>query len=266
MIIYSGKDIQNSLSKEESPIELLAGSGIAIGSFDGLHLGHRKIISELVEMCRKENVLAGVVTFDRPLPLYKHAADYTGDVSTLEQRLSLMEEQGIKFAIVLDFTEEVSKISGHEFLTILKNVCNMRCLCEGEDFRCGYKGATDMTAIKYWAEQNDVKTTFVKQVLYHSGAEDEERISSSYIRAMIKKGFFSTANQLLCRPYELDFKKCTQRSEDKLYISKKEINQVLPPNGIYRVKNESEEEVRLEITDNDLIFDLQSNLKLARFM
>ena len=59
MILYSWKDFQNAISKEESPLELLAGSGIAIGSFDGLHLGHRKIIQNLTDMCRKENLLPG---------------------------------------------------------------------------------------------------------------------------------------------------------------------------------------------------------------
>ena len=265
MILYSWKDIQNSVSKEESPLELLAGSGISIGSFDGLHLGHRRIIQELVNLCQKENLLPGIVTFKRPLPLYKHSADYAGDVSTLEQRLNIMEELGIKFAIVLDFTDEIAKISGHEFLTILKNVCNMKIFVEGEDFRCGYKGATDMTAIKYWAEQNEVKTSFVTQVLYKPGTDEEERISSSYIRSMIKKGFFSTANELLCRDYELDLKKCTQRSEDKLHISKTEIPQVLPPAGIYRVKNENAEAIRLEITENELIFDVMSNLTRVCF-
>ena len=265
MILYSWKDIQNSVSKEESPLELLAGSGITIGSFDGLHLGHRKIISALVEMCNKEKVLPGVVTFNRPLPLYKHSSDYAGDISTLEQRLSIMEELGIKFAIVLDFTDEVSKISGHDFLSILKNVCNLRCLCEGEDFRCGYKGATDMTAIKYWAEQNEVKTTFVAQVLYKQGQDDSERISSSYIRSMIQKGFFSTATELLTRPYVLSLKKCTQRSDKNLVILKSEITQVLPPAGIYHVKTEEGKSIRLEITENELIFDVQSNLDAVIF-
>ena len=265
MILYSWKDFQNAVSKEESPLELLAGSGISIGSFDGLHLGHRKILQELVTMCRKENVLPGVVTFKRPLPLYKHASDYAGDVSTLEQRLSIMEELGIKFAVVLDFTDEIAKISGHDFLTILKNVCNMRLFVEGEDFRCGYKGATDMTAIKYWAEQHEVKTHFVPQVLYKAGTDEEERISSSYIRSMVQKGFFSTVAELLTRPYELSLKKCTQISDKALVIKKSEISQVLPPSGIYRVKDEKGESIRLEITADELIFDLQSNLVSVTF-
>ena len=265
MILYSWKDIQNSVSKEESPLELLAGSGISIGSFDGLHLGHRKILSALVDMCREENVIPGVVTFKRPLPLYKHSEEYPGDISTLEQRLALFEELGIKFAIVLDFTDEVSKISGHDFLTILKNVCNLRILCEGEDFRCGYKGATDMTAIKYWAEQNGVRTFFVPQVLYKSVADEQERISSSYIRSMIQKGFFSTAENLLTRPYELSLKKCTQRSEKNLEINRSEVTQVLPPNGIYRVKTDGGEAVRLEINDEKLIFDADCNINSVVF-
>lgn len=265
MILYSWKDFQNAISKEESPLELLAGSGIAIGSFDGLHLGHRKIIQNLTDMCRKENLLPGVVTFSRPLPLYKHSSDYAGDISTLEQRLFLLESLGVKFAVVLDFTDEVSKISGSDFLTILKNVCNMKILCEGEDFRCGYKGASDMTAIKYWAEQNDVKTDFVSQVLYKPGTDEEERISSSYIRSMIQKGFFSTVAELLCRPYSLFLKKSTQISDKNLVIARSEISQVLPPAGIYRVKNENGESIRLEITPDRLIFDTSSNIQTADF-
>lgn len=265
MILYSWKDIQNSLSKEESPLELLAGSGLTIGSFDGIHRGHRKIISALLDMCKNENVVPGVVTFKRPLPLYKHSSDYAGDISTIEERLSIMEGLGIKFAIVLDFTDEVAKISGHDFLSILKNVCNMRCFCEGEDFRCGYKGATDMTAIKYWAEQNDVKTFFVPQVLYQSGTEEEERISSSYIRNMLQKGFFSTAQELLCRPFRLSLNKCTQISDKNLVIARSEITQVLPPAGVYHVKNENGDSIRLEITADKLIFDTQSNLTWVSF-
>lgn len=265
MILYSWKDFQTSISKEESPLELLAGSGIAIGSFDGLHLGHRKIIQNLTDLCRKENLLPGVVTFTRPLPLFKHSSDYAGDISTLDEKLSLLESLGVKFALVLDFTEEVSKISGTDFLTILKNVCNMKILCEGEDFRCGYKGATDMTAIKYWAEQNDVKTDFVFQVLYKPGTDEEERISSSYIRTMIQKGFFSTVSELLCRPYRLSLKKVTQVSEKKLIIAASEITQVLPPAGIYRVKNENGDSVRLEISSDQLIFDTEGNILYAEF-
>lgn len=268
MILYSWKDIQNSVSKEESPLELLAGSGISIGSFDGLHLGHRKILSALVELCAKESVLPGVVTFSRPLPLYKHSSDYAGDISTLNQRLSVMEGLGVKFAIVLDFTDEVSKIAGHDFLTILKNVCNMRVLCEGEDFRCGYKGATDMTAIKYWSEQNDVKTLFVPQVLYKPGTDEEERISSSYIRTMIQKGFFSTVNELLSRPYELDFSNINIEKTDKALRAKKSgFLQVLPPLGVYRTKSHDGIPVRLEITKEEisLIPEEPCELPLIRF-
>ncbi len=122
-----------------------------------------------------------------------------------------------------------------------------------------------MTAIKYWAENNNVKTTFVAQVLYNQEKNDSERISSSYIRSMIQKGFFSTATELLNRPYMLSLKKCTQHSDKNLVITKSEIDQVLPPAGIYHVKDKNCNSIRLEITDNELIFDVQSNLDAVIF-
>lgn len=79
------------------------------------------------------------------------------------------------------------------------------------------------------------------------------------------QSFFSTAEELLARPYELSLKKCTQLSEKNLTIARSEVTQVLPPSGIYRVKNEAGESIRLEITADSLIFDVQSNLLTVSF-
>ncbi len=133
---------------------------------------------------------------------------------------------------------------GVDFLNILLNVCNMELLAEGIDFRCGFKGATDAQAIKYWAEQNKVQTIFVDPVYFGEGSEEEERISSSYIRNMLSKGFFTTAEELLERPYELDIAALRRSSEES-----KNNNQLLPPDGLYRTQNERGQLVRLKIKD-----------------
>ena len=175
------------------------GCGISVGSFDGLHLGHRFLLNKLVEECSAAGVVPGVITFKRPLPALKHADDYAGDISTLEERLQLLEGLGIEFAIVVDFNQDFAAMKGVVFLDLLVQKLNMKLLAEGIDFRCGYKGATDTQAIKYWAMQSGVKTVFVDPVYYTQADGSVERVSSSYIRQLIQKGYMTTARELLAR-------------------------------------------------------------------
>ncbi len=116
----------------------------------------------------------------------------------------------------------------------------MKVIAEGIDFRCGYKGATDTQAIKYWALQNDVECTFVDPVYYTQADGSQERVSSSYIRKMITRGFFNSAKELLMRPYELDIS----------YIKESgNCIQVLPPDGIYHPQTDLNSILTLEIKD-----------------
>ena len=201
----------------ESNLDFLSSqTGISIGSFDGLHKGHRVLLNSLVQNCKKNNLKSGVVTFSRPLPSIKHSSDYAGDISTLKQRLELFENLGIDFVILVDFDNDFAQLKGIEFLSLLVKKYNMCFLAEGVDFRCdGGKvcallGATDSTAIQFWAKQNKIDCIFVDPVYYN-----DERISSSYIRQMIQKGFFSTVCELLERPFELDLETIRSASSSR---------------------------------------------------
>jgi tRNA pseudouridine55 synthase/riboflavin kinase/FMN adenylyltransferase len=169
-----------------------------------------------------------------------------GDLTTLNQRLALFEELGLDFAIVVDFDDSFASMMGADYLNILLNVCNMELLSEGIDFRCGFKGATDAQAIRYWAEQNSVESIFVDAVYFREGTDEEERISSSYIRKMLSRGFFTTAKELLERPYELDIAAIRRTATEKSM-------QLLPPDGLYRTENEKGQLVRLEIKEGKLV-------------
>ena len=110
--IFYWNDIQTFLNTGKMDPFFEKGTGISIGCFDGLHLGHRMLLKELVKQCKKENLLAGVFSFKRPLPAIKHADDYQGDITTLNQRIKLFEELGIDFVVVVDFDESFSSILG----------------------------------------------------------------------------------------------------------------------------------------------------------
>ena len=246
MKLYTWNDILSILNGDSNE-DFLGGArtGISVGSFDGLHKGHRKLLGELLKASRARGLSCGVLTFSRPLPGIKHSGDYMGDLTTLSQRISLFEELGLDFAIIVDFDDSFASMMGADFLNILLNVCNLELLAEGIDFRCGFKGATDAQAIRYWAEKNGVESIFVDPVYFHEGTDEEERISSSYIRKMLSRGFFTTAQELLERPYELDIDAIRRADTEKT-------PQLLPPDGLYRTENEKGELVRLEIKDGKI--------------
>ena len=252
MKLFTWNDILSYLNTGIADPYFEKGTGISIGSFDGMHLGHRAIINELVANCKINNLIPGVISFKRPLPSIKHSADYQGDVSTLEQRLKLFKELGVQFAVIIDFTDSFASILGADFLNIMVNAVNMEFICEGVDFRFGYKGATDVFAINYFAEQNNISTSFVNQVVYKEGTDEEERISSSYIRTMISKGFLTTVEELLARPYELQLPESGETSFD---LPNSSIKQVIPPKGIYHCKNKLNSEIRVEITEEKILLD-----------
>lgn len=272
MKLFNWTDIVFLLNNGAEESYFDGGTGISVGSFDGLHQGHRVLLNTLLAESKKRNLKSGVITFKRPLPSIKHSEDYSGDISTLNQRLDLLEKLGIDFVIVVDFDESFASMMGIDFLNILHNICNMELLAEGIDFRCGYKGATDTQAIKYWAEQNRLDCVFVDSVYYREGTDEEGRISSSYIRQMIQKGFFATVKELLERPYEIDIasiRKFLKEQNEKKPSSDSKIKksgsvQIFPPDGIYRTESETGELIRLVIKDGKI--QTLPDCKFVRFV
>ena len=288
MKTFSWNDIKNSDGQTLFP----EGTGISVGCFDGIHLGHRTLLKVLVDECAVRKLTPLIITFSKPLPGIKHTQDYMGDLCTLNHRLELFDQLGINNVVIVDFNDDFAHIPGTEFLLMLKKCCNMRFIAEGIDFRCGYKGATDNQAIRYFCQHNDVGLQFVNPVYFREGTDEEERVSSSFIRQMIQKGFFSTVNELLVRPYELRLERKaavhdagtdTASAEDDLFsgietssttgsasgkenltFNRKDIKQVLPAAGIYHCRNKNDEDIRLEITaDSLIVYDVRGPEDLA---
>jgi riboflavin kinase/FMN adenylyltransferase len=175
------------------------GSALAIGTFDGIHLGHQAILGEVVRHARASGAIGTVLTFEPP-PLKVLRPEIAPlRLSTNEQRLAWFSAGGLEAAVVLPFTLELAKLSPVSFVEeILARGLSMRALFVGENFRFGHKHAGNVALLRKLAPKYGFKVIIVPPVLFRG-----EIVSSTVIRREIVAGNVSHAARLLGRPFVL---------------------------------------------------------------
>lgn len=175
------------------------GAVLAIGNFDGIHLGHQAILNAAVQRARDSNAVATALTFD-PSPrkvLRPESAPLR--LSTNAQRMEWFGVTGLEAAVVLPFTLELSRLSPEEFVTqILVSGLHVRAVLVGENFRFGHRQAGDVALLRQLGTQNGFDVVVIPPVVYHG-----EVVSSTVIRREIAEGNVTHAGRLLGRPFVL---------------------------------------------------------------
>jgi riboflavin kinase/FMN adenylyltransferase len=174
-------------------------SVITIGNFDGVHAGHRQILRRLVELGRENHLKPAVLTFD-PHPTRIVAPERAPRLlTTIEERVSLIREQGVEDVIVFPFSTETARLSPEEFVRqIVVAQLHARIVMVGDNFRFGHKQAGDTKTLAELGERFGFKTHVVDAV-HRRGRV----VSSSAIRKLIEAGDVAMAARLLERPYDL---------------------------------------------------------------
>jgi len=175
------------------------GSVLAIGNFDGIHLGHQEILRDVARRAASSGDVATALTFE-PAPLKVLRPDSAPKrLSTNEQRTSWFRFVGLESAVVQAFTLELSRLSPEEFVRqILVGELRMRALLVGENFRFGHKQAGDTASLKQMGERFGFEVIVVPPVIYRG-----EIVSSTVLRREVADGDVSRAGRLLGRPFVL---------------------------------------------------------------
>jgi len=175
------------------------GSVLAIGNFDGIHLGHQAILQEATNRAAKSGAVATALTFE-PAPLKVLRPEAAPKrLSTNEQRLEWFRAVGVEAAVVMPFTLELSKLSPQEFVEkILVNELQVRALLVGENFRFGHKQAGDAQLLRDLGKVHGFDVASIPPIMAHS-----EIVSSTVIRREIAEGEVTQAGRLLGRPFVL---------------------------------------------------------------
>ena len=167
--------------EELEPVE----RSVAIGSFDGVHLGHRRVL----EAAQAGGRPASVVTFwPHPRLVLGNQVDL---LSTLERRLELLEETGMDEVLVVEFTPELARREPAEFAQSLLHEIRASVIAVGENFRFGRGAAGDPALL----QRLDFDVRVVRTL---------EGVSSTRIRACLREGDVVAAAGLLGRPAEVD--------------------------------------------------------------
>ncbi|MCK4962413.1 MAG: hypothetical protein KAS19_07995, partial [Anaerolineales bacterium] len=120
---------------------------LAIGVFDGVHLGHKHLISQLVGKAEQENSLSGVVTFRQHPQEVLHPDIKLPFLTDLADREKLLRNEGVDIIVPLTFTAETSRLSARDFIALLKKHLRMRGIVIGPDFALGKKREGNVDAL-----------------------------------------------------------------------------------------------------------------------
>lgn len=206
---------------------------LAIGVFDGVHLGHQMLIGRMLDEARSRNLTGGVITF-HPHPLAVVRPEIkVSYLESLERRVELLGKLGVDFISVLQFTSELQQVSAADFARLLVEESGLRLLVVGEDFRLGRGGEGTIAVLTALGEELGFEVLPVPLL-----GDDSDRVSSTRVRNALAAGEMEAVGDLLGRSFFLrgpvlhGDERGRQIGFPTLNIGVS-ADRRLPPNGVY---------------------------------
>lgn len=172
---------------------------LTIGNFDGLHLGHRTMLTRLVEVAKARSMASVVMTFE-PQPQEFFAPDQApARLTSLREKLELLEGAGVDVVLVSRFDFRMAQIPADEFVDrIIDRALGTRWLLVGDDFRFGARRSGNFELLVSLASRYGFEVEATRSVTL-----DGERVSSTAVRACLQAGELDAAARLLGRRYSI---------------------------------------------------------------
>jgi phosphoribosyl 1,2-cyclic phosphate phosphodiesterase len=227
------------------------GSVLAIGNFDGIHLGHQAILRAAVQRAAKARDVATALTFDPSPRKILRPESAPMRVSTNAQRMEWFGTVGLEAAVVLPFTLDLARLSPEAFVEqILVQGLHVRAVLVGENFRFGHKQGGDVALLRELGTRHGFAVEIIPPV-----ALDGEIVSSTGIRREIAAGNVTHAARLLGRPFVLTGEIVSGTGTGRRFtfptLNLKPEQELLPARGVYvtRTLLEGESKSRRSVTN-----------------
>ncbi len=206
---------------------------LAVGFFDGVHLGHQQIIRQTIAAARQHDALALVLSFDRHPNTVVAPGRVPPLIYSLPQKLRAIESLGADTLLLIHFDEKFSRQTGEEFIrTLARDVGRIQSLCVGADFVFGHKRSGNVPLLKKLGGEIGFMVHGMAAV-----SLDGQIVSSTRIRETVRAGDLDAASQMLGRPYAISGRVIKgERLGQKLGFPTANLDVTdlaLPPNGVY---------------------------------
>ncbi len=209
-------------------------TAVAFGKFDGIHVGHRYLLEQVLESARKYGYKSLVFTFS-PSPLAFFSKEKVYELSTREEKRRLFEEMGFDYLVEFPLNKETAAISPEDFLReYLVKRMNAACIFAGDDVSFGKNGAGNHMLLRRMSALYPYEVEIVEKRMLYGDA-----VSSTRVRTLIDEGDVLKASELLGKPYSVwggpfspmrfgmeNGRKCLPFLPDK--------DKLLPASGLYK--------------------------------
>lgn len=183
------------LSKKQ---ENIFNTAIALGNFDGIHIGHQNLIKTMISRAEDLGLKSSVLLFKNHTRRIINK-DAPHKITSIEQKMKIIESLGVEIIYILDFNEDLMKLTPEDFIKkILIEKTNSKLIVVGFDYRFGYKASGDANYLIKLSEELDFKVNVLGPV-----KDKGVIISSSNIRHLIRAGEVEKVKQILGREYSI---------------------------------------------------------------
>jgi len=209
---------------------------IAIGNFDGIHLGHQKVINEARKKAKSKNLPFGIITFE-PVPvMYFNSKIKNHRINSLEQKKIQLKKLKLDFLIIIKFNKIFSSLTAEKFIEeIIYNKTKCSFLYVSKNFKFGYKRKGNIQTLKKYEKLYNFKCLIIRPY-----KKNKKIISSTLIRKKIINGKIREANTLLNREWNIKGKVIKGRQLGRKIgfpTCNLQLNDyIVPRNGVYAVK------------------------------
>ena len=215
-------------------------SALAVGNFDGIHLGHKKVLKAARLKSKKNKIYFGALTFE-PLPvMFFNKSIKNHRINKLSQKIEQLKKQKLDFLVIKKFDRKFSKIN---YLNFIKRILYQKLKCKflfvSKNFKFGNKRQGNIEKLKYYQNKYNFRTVLTKAL-----KKNKKVISSTVVRRLINRGKVSEVKKLLGRPWEIrgTVKKGNQRGR-KIGFPTCNINlneYIIPRLGVYSIIAETD--------------------------
>ena len=190
--------IEEDLARSSPDKELDGDTVLTIGVFDGVHLGHKHLLSRLKERAKEYNLLSGVVTFDPPPQ--KVMAPQAGllFLTDIEQKVELLSSENVDAIFILPFTAELAQLSAGRFASLMQQYLRMKGLVVGHNFALGQNREGNIDVLRALGEDMGFTVTVVPPLVING-----EMVSSTFVRKALSSGDMKRVHNLIGRPFSL---------------------------------------------------------------